>query len=417
MVDWDLLENELVEAYRTRVRHVRHEVERKLATVDDDGLLASLSQAIDSVFRTAGRTTKALTAPELATPPDRRAAPPPDSPAAPSEPTQPAATKPISEPTPSQPDANAPVDPLFTGLQALEAALATSALELPADSVAFLPKAPTTFASFSPEDKTGAKGTQVLTDCVRLLDRLENDLALQPSVPGLGEQLATARGDLLSLLERDRTCIFFPGPSCSAEAAQQRFGAGAVETIRLPSAAPAGRLLTVVERGLLLAGKPKRKATIMVSSGAPNDLSQLLEGARASLRAAPAQVTHGDRVKAARALDKLWAQSAAAKTENEQGIVLRYAFNALVPLGVDDGPVGRALSALRQALRKVGLQEVSPQRGERFDTNKFKPDRFDRRTVSSTAPAGTIVRILQPGFLNRQGICVQKAVIGVSGGK
>ena len=52
--------------------------------------------------------------------------------------------------------------------------------------------------------------------------------------------------------------------------------------------------------------------------------------------------------------------------------------------------------------------------GEPFG-DKHSPSKFERKKVSSDRKTGTIVSVLRPGFIDKDGVPVQKAILGVSG--
>jgi hypothetical protein len=89
--------------------------------------------------------------------------------------------------------------------------------------------------------------------------------------------------------------------------------------------------------------------------------------------------------------------------------------NALTPLDAGEA-TAPVIDALTDALRQAGTTSFAPRAGDRFD-ERFAADQYERRLVPSDRAAGTVVRVLQPGFKNRQGLCVQRAIVTVSRGR
>ena len=61
-----------------------------------------------------------------------------------------------------------------------------------------------------------------------------------------------------------------------------------------------------------------------------------------------------------------------------------------------------------------GLSEIIVSVGGMFDES-YDPSKYERKKVDSAKPEGTILGVLRRGFLDKNGIPIQKAVVAVSG--
>lgn len=65
-------------------------------------------------------------------------------------------------------------------------------------------------------------------------------------------------------------------------------------------------------------------------------------------------------------------------------------------------------------LASRGYTEIIVQIGAVFDES-YSPTKFDRRKVQAPgAPKNSIVKLLQHGFVSKQGVCAQKCIVAVS---
>ena len=66
-------------------------------------------------------------------------------------------------------------------------------------------------------------------------------------------------------------------------------------------------------------------------------------------------------------------------------------------------------------LKKHGYSEIMVVVGEMFDES-YSPSKYDRRKIASGEPAGKIIKLIRRGFLDKNAVPVQKAVVGISTG-
>jgi hypothetical protein len=257
----------------------------------------------------------------------------------------------------------APADPLLGRLAALQEPFQKAGVD--PDDAAFTARAGERLPQL-PDDRKAL----LLADCVRLLDGLLVKYHLLLPAPLREEGIAVQKA--------------------LAERAGTEPPAG---DLRVPDAAPAGTALAPLSAGRRL-----------VSSGRTGPAAAaFLEGVRTGLRTGSA-----DRAAALDDLMKLWPRLADADAAGEL-TVLRYAINALHPLGTD------AVEPLLADLRQRGIAEIGVSVGGLFDDG-YGPGRYERRRVPSSAPRNTILSVLQRGFVGPDGAPLQRAVVAVSDG-
>jgi hypothetical protein len=104
--------------------------------------------------------------------------------------------------------------------------------------------------------------------------------------------------------------------------------------------------------------------------------------------------------------------------------VARYALNLIYSL--KDAPqdrlfhgqtaqLERIANRLTDHLKKSGLSEVIVSIGSLFDES-YDPSKYERRRVPGKKSPGVITAVIRPGFLDKNGVPVQKAIVAVSGG-
>ncbi len=210
-------------------------------------------------------------------------------------------------------------------------------------------------------------------------------------------------------LEQKAGLKFFPYPGESLDEMTVRLPAAASHIERRPvsSLRPKGALAGVVRRGVLAANGSVQKAIVTVSAGADGDAPKLILAAGNAL----ARASRGG--EAAAEIHKSLSNLAEGGREN---VVLRETVNAGWAANADkalDGVIQKMQERLQSAF---GWHMIRVAVGEEFG-DKHSPSKFERKKVSSDRKPGTIVSVLRPGFVDRNGIPVQKAVLGVSAGK
>ena len=87
--------------------------------------------------------------------------------------------------------------------------------------------------------------------------------------------------------------------------------------------------------------------------------------------------------------------------------------NLLQPLNKEEC-LGEMMKRLVAELSERGIKQFPVRIGTMFD-DSYSTSKYERKMVPSDKPKGTIVSVLQLGFVNRDGVPVQKAILGVSG--
>ncbi len=102
---------------------------------------------------------------------------------------------------------------------------------------------------------------------------------------------------------------------------------------------------------------------------------------------------------------------AAGKSGDFENTVIRYAVNEVQP--VEERLQPPPTRPLLKLLAARGIVEIPVAIGQTFDES-FSPGKFDRRKVAVSAPRNSIVKVLQRGFVDARGNCIQKAVLAVA---
>jgi hypothetical protein len=163
---------------------------------------------------------------------------------------------------------------------------------------------------------------------------------------------------------------------------------------------------------------------VLVSSGESSDALELVKKL-SSVLTRPLDQSEDQRQAKARALKQIRHKylpelaSAAGDADagsraDREATALRYVVNVLVPLN-RDGSLDAAVTRLCADLKERGVSQIPVRLGVPFDES-FGTGKFERRTIPSEKALGVVAALLQMGFVNRDGVPVQKAIVGVSGG-
>ena len=109
-----------------------------------------------------------------------------------------------------------------------------------------------------------------------------------------------------------------------------------------------------------------------------------------------------------------WIEELSDGDEHSESNTARHALN-LVHARNSSGVHTKPLKWLLAFLKQHGVFEIPVAVGVRFDSS-FSPNKFDRRMERSKKPEGTILSVMTPGLVDRQGLALQKAVLAVSSG-
>jgi hypothetical protein len=185
--------------------------------------------------------------------------------------------------------------------------------------------------------------------------------------------------------------------------------------VKFPSSNPAGAPLGLLKRGIAAGGKTE-PPEILVSFGSTTPAFELINRiAHAILRPinVPREVRQGRALAFKEIRAKYLPQLIGADGDHE-ATVIRYVANLLQPLNKDDS-LGEMVKRLVAELAERGIKQIPVRVGTMFD-DSYGTTKFERKMISSDKPKGTIAQVIQLGFVNRDGVPVQKAILGVSGG-
>lgn len=178
-----------------------------------------------------------------------------------------------------------------------------------------------------------------------------------------------------------------------------------VQRLLAPSPVGAGEVAHVVRRGVRLPGREPSNLIVAVSSGHWNDALDAVDVAVRSLLH-----INGLAVKDLRRL--LW-KLADAEGDRET-TMLRMAVNRIWDFTEPETAVPK--KKLLSALDARGVKPMWIPTGSPLD-DSFSSSLFQSTPVPSDAPANTVVRVIRPGFLDTNGLPVQKALLGISTGR
>jgi len=288
---------------------------------------------------------------------------------------------------------------------------------------AFVDKAPELIEGLGEAERAGDKAARIFVDCIRFMDSIEREYGLAG-----GGSLARTFGSLRSLLAEhlDEThgITFAPDPRVEGSETPSSLKALAgAKPVRFPSRSPAGEVIGLFKRGMATSSGTEPPEAL-VSSGDSSDALELVKKL-SSVLTRPLDQPEDARQAKARALKqirhKYLPELAAAAGDADAGsradreaTALRYVVNVLVPLN-RDGSLDAAVTRLCADLKERGISQIPVRLGVTFDES-FGTGQFERRTISSEKALGVVAALLQMGFVNRDGVPVQKAIVGVSGG-
>jgi molecular chaperone GrpE (heat shock protein) len=318
--------------------------------------------------------------------------------------------------------------PLLEKLSRLQEIVEKKGLEVSAKDFAFIPKSTKVYASLSGDDQVGPKGARIVLDCINFLDTITYKFVGEYYAP-LRDAVAALTRSLSEFLQREVGYRIFPleeNTRSEIEKVVPDYSISVQEKLT-GSKEPAGTVVAVRRRGAILDTNVVRKAQLLISSSEQSEVCSLLGS---SLNAVSSLKTDGGRgaemkLKAMNSLME-WREKTYGLPDDQAVTMARYALNLIYVL---ENPTGDKAEGMflgqTQKLRKVnerivaflssvGLTEILVSVGGVFDES-YDPSKYERKKVASDKPEGTIVGILRKGFLDRNGIPVQKAVVAVSG--
>lgn len=318
--------------------------------------------------------------------------------------------------------------PLLEKLARLQEIVTKKELEVSAKDFAFVPKSTEVYASLSGEGRVGPKGARIVLDCINFLDSIDYKY-VGDYYSSLREAVAALTRSLSEFLQREVGYKIFPlGQETRGEieAVVPDYSA-AVQEKQTYSSAPAGTVVAVRRRGAILDNNVVRKAQLLVSSGEQTKVSSLLEAGLNAVSSLKASSERSAEMKL-KGMGSIieWRDKLSGASEDHAMTVVRYAMNLLHtlenPTGVASGEIfpgqtqklKKVNDRMVSLLRSAGLSEIIVSVGGVFDES-YDPSKYERKKVASDKPEGAILGVLRRGFLDRNGIPVQKAVVAVSG--
>jgi molecular chaperone GrpE (heat shock protein) len=318
--------------------------------------------------------------------------------------------------------------PVLEKLARLEEIVEKKKLEVSPKDFAFVAKSTEVYKSLSEEDRVGSKGARIVLDCINFLDTIaykyvgEYYSALQKAVEALTVSLS-------EFLLSEVGYKVFPLHEKSRGEIEEIVTdyAESVQDKQAYSSEPEGTVLVVRRRGAVLGGDVVRKAQILTSCGQESEIDTILQaglGVVSSLKANSDRAADM-KLKAVSSLTE-WREKLYGSSEDHALTVARYALNLLYtlknPIGASTADMfpdqGQKLKKINDRivslLRSNGLTEILVSVGGAFDES-YDPSKYERKKIKSDKADGTIVGVFRKGFLDRNGIPVQKAVIAVSG--
>jgi len=172
---------------------------------------------------------------------------------------------------------------------------------------------------------------------------------------------------------------------------------------------PVGGVIAVMSKGIRYREHIIRKARIAVSAGSPPQVYQLLENLKRAITSKRTEVA----LQAASQIDQ-WLAMIPQKNESMHPNFALYAIETVEKLNTDRS-LDNEERKLLAYLKEQGYNEIRVVIGDMFDES-YSPSKYDRRKIKSHDPKGKIVKLLKRGFLDRNGLPVQKAIVGISDG-
>ncbi len=253
-----------------------------------------------------------------------------------------------------------------------------------------------------------------------------------PGYERLGNVMRGHRRDVAEYLKESFGIEFSPdpcvpdseGPAALAGLLDQErpgsTGGDEAKRIDFPSNEPAGRALALRRRGAKLPGGTEPPEVFVSTGTAAPVFTFVHDLARAVLAPAdvPPRLRQGRAVAAKEIRQKFLSQLASSIAHggdsDREATVLRYVANLLQPIN-KEGALKDLMRPLLAALAERGFKAVVARTGGTFDES-YSTGKYERKSVPSSEPKGTIVEVFQIGFVNRDGVPVQKATVGVSSG-
>ena len=277
-----------------------------------------------------------------------------------------------------------------------------------AKDIAFIGKAQQLLAQKGPGAVAGSTGDQLILKCIRTEFKNLAKYSF-PAYDRLWAVIDPVEKAFIDHAERKLKIRIFPHPGESPQEAGLRVpeAAGNIAEQKVPSLKPEGSVVAVLQRGAVAPNGSVQQAVVALSGGAATETIKLVLQVGDAL----AKAAKGGEV--AGVLNSSVRNLAGGSPEN---VVLRELLNALWTANVDK-TLAPAIQRIQEILQqRFGWHIMRVHVGEMFG-EKHSPSQFERRKVTSDQKPGKIVSILRPGFIDKSGVPVQKAIVGVSAGR
>ncbi len=293
---------------------------------------------------------------------------------------------------------------LFADLQDIKDYIDSKNIVVDNKLTAFIQRAKQVVDEPSDIDWSGDHGLKIIVDSFSLLEKLADTA----SDEGLRSVMGRVALRFVAFL-KTKGFLFFPEEGNLPQAVDEtRF-----ETKKEYADKPEGGIIRVGARGIEYKGNIVRKARVLVSGGPPPEIYLLLKEAGEAVRRVVTDASK--RPAAAKGLKSIaeWLSMIPEKDPAMHPDFARYAVGVLDELN-ESGKLGRVTDKLLAFLKKNGYNELMVVTGDMFDES-YSPSKYERRKLPSDEPPGKIIKLIRRGFVDRDGLPVQKAIVGISG--
>ncbi|MFH1423292.1 MAG: hypothetical protein ABIH42_11350, partial [Planctomycetota bacterium] len=316
---------------------------------------------------------------------------------------------------------------LLPYLKAINDAFEKNKLELTQNDEAVLPKMIMVFDDLKQSEIKSEQSLKLLVDTLAFLDAMYYKYSYGSRYKSLTDAIMVAEDNIILELKESGYNIFPEKNVAKIDDVLQSLGSveGAVQSKDVLSSSSKGDIIEIRRHGVIKDNMLIRSAQLIISAGETSTIADYVYTLRnlvSDLRS-DSQSAKDSKIKALDSL-KEWGEKLLGSTEEYQLTVARYALNLVYSL--KDSPQDRffpgqmgqfnaILSKLSDYLKKSGLSEILVSLGGVFDES-YDPGKYERKRVPAKQPPGTIVVLVRPGFLDKLGVPVQKAVVAVSSG-
>lgn len=294
---------------------------------------------------------------------------------------------------------------LLENLKDIEGYIESNNLVVDQKLTSFLAKAPKIMESLSQDEQKGDTGHKILVDTLGFLEKLKSQ--------GEDDGLSGAVGRIIIRFTnflKEKDFEFFPEGDDPGNLDDKDL----YEIRKDFSDREEGSYLRTEKQGIRYKGRVIQKAKIVVSAGAPPEAWILMREAISAIKKA-GTLEPEIRPRASKAIKSIreWLEMIPQKSEETHPDFVRYALSLIDDLN-DNGALNSFASKLLGYLKKNGYTEIRVVVGDTFDES-YSPSKYERKKLSSSEPTGKIIKLIRRGFVDKNGVTIQKAVVGISG--